>query len=417
MNFEKLSFELPNDIDNILDNYDEENTIISDDLTINKPQLNLGYNHFITLTKNKLDESWYISELKMNKKYKYIISPFEHIPEVKIDNFLNIHDSFKKYLNLKDKPKISSRSFFKLWEMIILFDLINKTDDNFTSFHEAEAPGGFILATILYNDKYNKKFSQKSKFYAITLNDYKKNIQFSGDLNNLYGRKTNKRYFQFKTNQNMNGDITKLSTIDTIQKAFEKKRPDLITADGGFDPDNENNQEQESYILLLGEIVTAILNQNYKGNFVCKFFDMYTDFSIKLLCIICQFYEKVYIYKPFMSRLSNSEKYIIAKNFKYKKDDSEYIKYTNILRNILKNCKEIQNKKRFIINIFPNYQINPELKQKIKEINLQFAYHQYNSVQLRLNLYKDKQYSSNHINKYLQIQKEATEFWTNKFLI
>ena len=37
--------------------------------------------------------------------------------------------------------------------------------------------------------------------------------------------------------------------------------------------------------------------------------------TIKIISIIQHFYKDVYIYKPFMSRPSNSEKYIIAKNF------------------------------------------------------------------------------------------------------
>ena len=50
--------------------------------------------------------------------------------------------------------------------------------------------------------------------------------------------------------------------------------------------------------------------------FVCKMFDTFSMPSIKLLYFICCFYDEVYLNKPLTSRPANSEKYIIAKNFK-----------------------------------------------------------------------------------------------------
>ena len=133
-----------------------------------------------------------------------------------------------------------------------------------------------------------------------------------------YSNKTAQRYYQHKFSKNDNGDLTKLNVINNYVNNLKKfnDKATLVTADGGFVWKNENYQEQESYKLLLGEIITAIKIQKEGGTFVLKVFDIFTKLTIKLICIIQSFYEDVFIYKPFLSRSSNSEKYIIAKTLK-----------------------------------------------------------------------------------------------------
>ena len=56
----------------------------------------------------------------------------------------------------------------------------------------AEAPGGFIQSTIIYNDKYHKN-PNNSKFYTISLENEHK---FTNELNKQYSTKENKRFFR-----------------------------------------------------------------------------------------------------------------------------------------------------------------------------------------------------------------------------
>ena len=117
----------------------------------------------------------------------------------------------------------------------------------------------------------------------------------------------------------IDGDLTKLKTHNIFNKHIASKKlyADLITADGGFKWKDENYQEQEAYRLIYGEILNALSNINKNGTFVLKIFETFTDVTIKLITLCSSFFKETYIYKPFMSRTSNSEKYIIFKKFKY----------------------------------------------------------------------------------------------------
>ncbi len=60
----------------------------------------------------------------------------------------------------------------------------------------------------------------------------------------------------------------------------------------------------------------ALKYQKINGTFICKLFDIFSEFTIKLIYILTIFYKEVYLYKPKTSRGANSEKYIICKYFK-----------------------------------------------------------------------------------------------------
>ena len=53
-----------------------------------------------------------------------------------------------------------------------------------------------------------------------------------------------------------------------------------------------------------------------KGSFILKIFDMFTKSTDDYIYLLSLFYNKVYIIKPQTSRLANSEKYIVCKEFK-----------------------------------------------------------------------------------------------------
>ena len=92
---------------------------------------------------------------------------------------------------------------------------------------------------------------------------------------------------------------------------------ELVTADGGFDFSIDfNKQEQLSYQLIFCEIVSALSVQKIGGSFVCKFFDTYSLLTIKFLWLLNICYKSVIFTKPLTSRSANSEKYIIAYQFR-----------------------------------------------------------------------------------------------------
>lgn len=50
------------------------------------------------------------------------------------------------------------------------------------------------------------------------------------------------------------------------------------------------------------------------GNFVCKFFDMLTPFTINLVWLLYQLFDEICIAKPFSSRPANSERYVVCRS-------------------------------------------------------------------------------------------------------
>jgi hypothetical protein len=91
---------------------------------------------------------------------------------------------------------------------------------------------------------------------------------------------------------------------------------DIITADGGIDVSIDfNKQEQLVSKLIISEVIYAITMQKKGGHFVLKIFDIFSKLTVDLLYLLSSTYAEVYITKPHTSRLANSEKYIICKNF------------------------------------------------------------------------------------------------------
>ena len=379
---------------------------------INQPLFSLGFHSFIHRTKNAMSIT---EKLETKNKFYYVVNPFEH----------NINDHDKDIAHQSeiflDNPKILSRAFYKMWEILYLFDIASITKEGMTMVGLAEGPGSFIQAFVEFREKYFEP--SKDTVYTLTLNsdtttninkDMVENINKRYDNmisimkttktgNKTGGAKENKETKKLTTN----GDLTKLSTIEYL-KANVKKKADLITADGGFEWKNENYQEQEAYSLILGEIISAISIQAKGGSFVLKVFETFTINTIKLIYILVSFYEECYVYKPFFSRATNSEKYIICKGFKH---DNINPKQLQILEETLKNCET----KEFINDIFPSLVLKDEDLNVFKYININIA----NTQQIMINnlvvYIKSNNYFGDMYHDYKDQQIKANKWWIDNF--
>jgi 23S rRNA U2552 (ribose-2'-O)-methylase RlmE/FtsJ len=375
---------------------------------INQPLFSLGFHSFIHRTKNAMSIT---EKLETKNKFYYIVNPFEH----------NINDYDKDIAHESEiflnKPNILSRAFYKMWEMLYIFDIAN-SKDGMTMVGLAEGPGSFIQAFVEFREKYFEP--SNDTIYTLTINSENTtniNKEMVESINTRYdnmitvmkttkGNKTGgaKNAKETKTLVS-NGDLTKVSTIDYL-KANIKKKADLITADGGFEWKNENYQEQEAYPLILGEIISAISIQAKGGSFVLKVFETFTINTIKLIYILASFYEECYIYKPFFSRATNSEKYIICKGFK------DNVKQLHVLEEALKKCET----KEFINDMFPNLVLKDEDLNIFKYININIA----NTQQIMINnlvvYIKSNNYFGDMYHDYRDKQIKANKWWIETFL-
>lgn len=226
-----------------------------------------------------------------------------------IDQYINIWNKIKKISNPyelihninKNNYKPISRSYYKMLEMISDYNLL-KNDNNIIACL-AEGPGGFIEAINNYSKANNKTF----KMYGITLP-----TNNTDDIPKWNNSKINK-FFNTKI---IYGDLCNKKDIYHFQK-YIKKKVDFVTADGAVDYSSDyNKQEQLSYKLFLGEIVTAFMILKTGGSYVMKIFDTFRLVTIKILALLFEYFDEFIICKPKTSRVLNSEKYVVLKGFK-----------------------------------------------------------------------------------------------------
>ena len=330
--------------------------------------------------KNKFKKNVEISSAILQPKFSLGFHSFQHRTKnaMNITNKLETKNKFYNIVNSFDPEKIDikktiSSGYYKMWEIISLFDLASK--DKIVYGAIAEAPGAFIESYIDFRKKYFN--ISKDKIYSVTLKPEKEssiedmNKKFMGILKKEYSEiytphKTSVKSVAVKYTGKDNGDITDSKTIKNFKKDFTKDNnlADLITADGSKYIFDRNFIEQESFNLIFGEIVAALSVQAKGGNFVLKIFDTFTSVSVKLMYLLSKYYDKVYVYKPFTSYENEEEKYLICKNFQFTQKEIE---------KELKDMNEMLQKMdtdEFISDIFSDMIIPDMFNNMIKFINI-----------------------------------------------
>lgn len=380
------------------------------------PLIKYSFMHFIHQSKDKTEV---FNKFKGKKKVYYVMNPFERDIE-DYDN--DIESATKLYFNIGSKPEILSRAFFKLWELLLMFDLVQIKDPNLVTAHLAEGPGSFIQATMFYRDMFTKKdVSKHDKYFAITLcgENKKANIpQLASNFIKYYKKEKPERFIQHETFPRSVadksptkdcGDLTDIKTIELFTKNFSKKKADFVTADGGFEWVAENVQEQEAFPLILGQVITALKIQAKSGNFVCKIYECYTNPTIKLILILKSVYNKVYITKPLMSRSSNSEKYLICLGYK-----GESAVVINMLEKLLLDIKS--NEKGHLIDFFPEYNTDLTFNSVISQMNSDLSNKQFIVINKMITFIEKQNYRGDVYQSSRKEQIEASHFWINTFL-
>ena len=313
---------------------------------------------------------------KNNKNIDILLQEKLNKHKETISNYKSKWDIYKKNTNLYEYVYTSnktlnicnvspiSRSYFKIHE--ILHDL-NILDDlqNISITCIAEAPGGFI-ENILYNCE-NNHIDIKN-IYGITLKQesspyWNTKILTNKSIKLLYGLDNT-------------GDICNINNLNDFIDKIKKNTCDLITSDGGIDYSNDyNNQEQDSYRFIYSEILLALCIQKPGGTFILKVFDLFDYKSIQLLYLLYLTYSDIYIHKPHTSRNTNSEKYIVCKNYlkkdnivellksNYNKELCIYIPVSYIKNINIYNYMYVSNQIKYITNTINNIKNNTKINK------------------------------------------------------
>ena len=400
------------------------------------PLSQLGFQHFIHSIKNDTE---ILKQFENKKKVYQVINPFERYI---FDYNKSIGDISVEYFDLKSKPNILSRGFYKLWEMLLMQDLIDINQDNFISAHLAEGPGSFIQATMFYRDMFSKK-SKQDKYYGITVHpedvggqkisgmaDYhvpeieQKFIDYYAKekpVRFIMHQTTNKKNMSLSGGNKLdNGDLTNPRTLYNFcgganPDATIKDKVDFITADGGFEWVNENIQEQEYFKLLFSQIVTAVNIQKKGGSFVCKFFETFTMTSVKFLEILRSLYKNVYLIKPLTSRPSNSEKYAVCKDFKYGEKDKKLTEIINTMNEL--HAKIHENNKFNIVDLFQDFTSDKSFTCRMIQINKVITNNQFKAIGEILSFVNSQNYFGDVYKEKREEQIKAAEWWTKLFFM
>jgi len=353
------------------------------------------YNILLNESKNKIDK-YYIDNLW--DKTKKICNPYELIY---ITNKKTRNKSMALYEPL-------SRSYFKMIELshIFLKEYYNmnyiSTKINVKSLHLAEGPGGFIEAW-----NYFRNYNMNDKIYGMTLIDKNKDIPgWSKTCKYLKNNKIN-----IISGIDGTGNLYNYKNILYLVNRLGKHTVDIITGDGGFDFSiSYNMQELYASKLIFCQVLAAIKCQKKGGTFICKFFDTNNILTIQILYLLQCLYKEITFYKPFTSRVANSEKYIVCSDYIEEIDDN----YWNRLLSILLIWNNIDNEYKIINNIFqqiPNSFINYISNLNHKIINTQIL-----QINKTISIIEDKPLSEWYINnRELQINNAIK--WCKKFNI
>jgi 23S rRNA U2552 (ribose-2'-O)-methylase RlmE/FtsJ len=359
----------------------------------------LNYEEYDKLiqVKNRIDN---LDDCKLWDKTKKISNDFEliYLPNKKLKS-----NSVSKYEPL-------SRSYFKLWEIIQDFNLINNNTPIKVA-GLAEGPGGFIEAVINFRKKF-KNTCKIDEVYGITLKSSDKDIPGWNKAGNFLKKNPN---ISINYGVDGTGNIYNIDNIKAFSKLFNNDA-DLVTADGGFDfSTNFNKQEQTSLRIIFCEIVSALSIQKKGGTFVCKVYDTYTQVSISFLFLLHCLYETVNIIKPFTSRPANSEKYLVCTGFKGISNTLLAKLYI-----IVKSWEFIENNNNYIYKILDIKKIPSVFIAMVKRYNTNYFNHQVNNIEKTLNYIevfgKDLEYETSELYKNTIKRQVTLAFkWCKKY--
>lgn len=202
-----------------------------------------------------------------------------------------------------------NRAAFKMVELDDHFNLVPKNPDKvFLVADICSGPGGFSEYILT-------KLKWKAKVFGFTLRN---EDDFRVDNFNVssIAEAFHAHYGVSDPDGNPgNGDITSLANLKSLDR-FIGEKVDLVTADGGFEISDFNNQEIFARKMLLGEFLTPLMILKVGGDFVCKLFTTFTEFSTDLLFLTTCLFDEVYFTKPISSRVANSERFLVAKGFR-----------------------------------------------------------------------------------------------------
>lgn len=315
-----------------------------------------------------------------------------------------------------------SRSFFKMIEMCNCFlinHIIKQIMKPIKTLHLAEGPGGFIEGIIYLRKKYCPITTQQNDlYYGMTLIDNTNDTDIPSWKKSTIFIRNNPNVIITSGNDNT-GNLYNLNNIKYLHDRF-RNTMDLVTADGGFDFSVDyNSQEYLASRLIYCEIISALATLKKGGTFICKMFDIINKLTVDFMYLLQCKFEYIYIFKPYTSRLANSEKYIICTGYLGINDDelSELFKIVGLFDTInIQNelCYNIPNTYTVLNTIFND--IPKPFVKFINNISKSIINNQITNINYTLKLItklRNRNLNSNYVSDLINKQKQNAIRWCN----
>lgn len=298
----------------------------------------------------------------------------------------------------------SNNYFFKWIEIFNNLELFIDIPYNYNCFHLTN--NNITNIGLIESIYYNQKF-KNCNYYTIS-NDNGKDIlnyllsykKLFNNLNNIYTNNNINFFIEYHKEHNF------IVNIKDIQKKYNGSMQ-LIVADNDLNIDNVNN-ELFFLNLFMIQITYAISIQSFGGIFIIKINDIFLKPFIDIFYLLSLLYDYVFLFKPQISHIVSSEKYIICKNYRIENNDFDY--KNNILKNMIQIVNNINlnnyTKNTIIKNIL-NVEIPLYYLNKLVEYNTVITQDQLEYLFLKTNKRnknkdKDKKNFNNNLISIIQ---------------
>jgi len=188
--------------------------------------------------------------------------------------------------------RVINRAYHKMHE-ILLSCVLPSTK---TSVHLCEAPGGFVQC--VFDHLSDSEWSWR----AVTLET---GVPVASDVSLLPHERGSFMFADVLCGAD--------SVIERLSVAFPDG-VDLVTADGATEMNHEH-LEEEHFPLALAQTNIALKCLHAGGNFILKVFECLLPCTMDLIAALSQAFDTVSMIKPFSSRPSNSERYLVCRSF------------------------------------------------------------------------------------------------------
>lgn len=343
---------------------------------------NIYLHTILTKYKNKITEHY---KNKLWDRYKKLTNEYEMIFTTP-----NTGINISSYVPV-------SRSFFKMWELLHDFSDVELNLPDKSSLNAiflAEGPGGFAEALVKYRN------NSSDMYYGISLKSVNKNIpewKYQNRVSVCYGK-------------DETGDLYNKTNLDYLNETMPKM--DIITADGGFDFSNDFNAQEESSIrLILCEIYAALILQKQGGSFFLKIYDIFHEYTLKIITLIKKFYDNIYIVKPLSSRPANSEKYLVCCDFN-NIDNSLIVQLGELIQNYNSTSLKL---------FFDSFQHNRNVLHNLICYNIYYTLRQVYYIEQTIIYIEEfgKNYHDNDIKEKIKTimdnHKNKAKYWCEKY--